>query len=26
MWYPEGFEKGVAKCQHKRLVKIPKAK
>lgn len=21
MWYPEGFEKGVARCEHKSLVK-----
>lgn len=21
MWYPEGFEKGVAKCRHPRLIK-----
>ncbi|MDT5158745.1 MAG: hypothetical protein QOH51_3102 [Acidobacteriota bacterium] len=26
MWYPEGFEKGVAKCQHKRLSEISEAK
>ena len=26
MWYPEGFEKGVAKCRHEKIVNVPSAK
>jgi uncharacterized Zn finger protein (UPF0148 family) len=26
MWYPEGYDKGVAKCQHKRLTEASEAK
>jgi hypothetical protein len=25
MWYPEGFEKGVARCEHKKLSKATEA-